>query len=62
MRTDGPAADGGDQEKVGDEENVHQYDPLDQTATDELCELDGVHQGQIQGLEKGVRCAGGFLP
>ena len=42
-RTDGPAADGGGQEKVGDEEVVRQHDHSVQTASDELCEPDGVH-------------------
>ena len=44
LRTDGPAADAGDQEKVGNEEVVRQHDHRDQTAPDELSELYGVHQ------------------
>ena len=54
LRTDGPAADGGDPEKVGDEEVVCQHDHRDQTAPDELCEPYGVHQGHLQGVAKDV--------
>lgn len=54
LRTDGPAADGGDPEKVGHEEVVRQHDPRDQTVPDELCEPYGVHQGHLQGVAKDV--------
>ncbi len=50
LRTDGPAADGGDQEKVVDEEVFRQHDHRDQTAPDELCEPYGVHKGHLQGV------------
>jgi hypothetical protein len=52
--TDGPADDGGDPEKVGDEEVVRQHDHRDQTAPDEQCEPYGVHQGHLQGMAKDV--------
>jgi hypothetical protein len=61
LRTDGPAADGGDQEKVGDEEVVRQHDHRDQTTPDELCEPYGVHKGHLQGVAKDARCASGFF-
>ena len=61
LRTHGPAADGGDQEEVRDEEVVRQYDHRDQNASDELCEPDGVRKGHLQGFAKGVRCAAGLF-
>ena len=54
LRTDGPAASGGDQEKSGYWEVVRRHDHRDQTAPDELCEPYGVHQGHLQGVAKNV--------
>ena len=54
LRTDDPAADGGDQEKFVYEEVFRQHDHRKQTAPDELCEPYGVHQGHLQGVAKDV--------